>query len=249
MIVREERDGIRILRMAHGKANALDIELLRALRDELAALEEPSVKAGVLTGSGSIFGAGVDLKRVVEGGAPYVREFLPALEAALHAAWIVSKPLVAAVNGHAIAGGYILACACDRRILAEGAGRVGLPELHVGVPFPTLVMEILRACVPPPRLQELLLCGGTFPPVQALASGLVDEVVAPDALLDSAVAAASRLAQLSAAAYATTKRNLRRPALDAWQARGAGGDAEIVAQWCSDETLGAIRAFVERTLR
>ena len=249
MIEREDRDGVRILRLAHGKANALDLELLRAISGEMAALGSDPVKAAVVTGTGSIFGAGVDLKRLVEGGAPYVREFLPALEAALAAAYAVPKPLVAAINGHAIAGGYILACACDRRIMADGSGRVGLPELHVGVPFPTLVLEILRGCVAPGRLQELLLVGGTLPAAPALAAGLVDEVVAPDALLESAVATASRLGQLSPSAYATTKRNLRRPALDAWRSRGGDGDAEIVRQWCEPETLAAIRTFVEKTLR
>ena len=249
MIQREEHDGVRVLRMAHGKANALDLELLRALRSEMQALRDESVRAAVLTGTGAIFGAGVDLKRVLDGGAPYVAEFLPALEDALEAAFTVEKPLVAALNGHAIAGGYVLACACDRRILAAGSGRVGLPELHVGVPFPTLVMEILRACVAPPRLQELLLVGGTQLPDAALAAGLVDEVVPADGLLDAAVATARRLGSLSPPAYAMTKRRLRAPILKAWRELRGDADAEIVAQWGSPVTLAAIRSFVEKTLR
>jgi enoyl-CoA hydratase len=133
--------------------------------------------------------------------------------------------------------------------MADGSGRVGLPELHVGVPFPTLVLEILRATVAPHRLQELLLVGGTQQPGPALAAGLIDEVVAPDALRDAAVATAERLGSLSAAAYATTKRKLRASALAAWRAGAADGDAAIVAQWCDPATLDAIRAFVARTLR
>jgi enoyl-CoA hydratase len=249
MIQRDDRDGIRVLTMARGKANALDLELLLALRDECRGLREDGVRAGVLTGAGSMFCAGVDLKRVVDGGEAYVREFLPALESALLEAFTLPKPLVAAINGHAIAGGYILACASDRRIMAEGLGRVGLPELHVGVPFPTLVLEILRATVAPPRLQELLLVGGTQPPAAALAAGLIDDTCAADSLLETAVTLAGKLARLEPSAYATTKRKLREPVLDAWRARSAGGDAEIVTQWCAPATLSAIRAFVEKTLR
>jgi enoyl-CoA hydratase len=248
-VLREDRDGIRVLRMSRGKANAMDLELLRALRDELESLREPSVRAGVVTGAGSIFCAGVDLKRLIDGGAAYVREFLPALEAAFLAAFSCEKPLVAAINGHAIAGGYVLANCCDRRLAADGGGRMGLPELHVGVPFPTLVMEILRATVAPPKLTELLLVGGTLPPREALAAGLIDDVSEPEDLLESACALASRLATLSPPAYAATKRNLREPAITAWRAKAADGDAAIVEQWCSQETLSAVEAFVKKTLR
>lgn len=249
MIRIEERDGVRILRMEHGKANAMDLELLRALREELLALRDGEARAGVVTGTGSIFCAGVDLKRLVDGGAAYVREFLPALEGALEAAYSCPKPLVAALNGHAIAGGYILACTTDRRIMADGTGKVGLPELHVGVPFPTLVMEILRGIVPPQRLQELLLLGGTMAPQPALAAGLIDEVAPAETLLEAACSVATRLASLDATAYAMTKRKLREPAIAAWRERAVNGDAAIVRQWCSDETLAAIRGFVAKTLR
>lgn len=249
MIEREDRDGVRVLRMVHGKANALDVALLHALEREIGELAASDVPAAVITSGTRIFCAGVDLKRLVEGGAPYVREFLPALERALAAAFTCDKPLVAALNGHAIAGGFILACACDRKLMAEGAGRVGLPELHVGVPFPTLVLEILRASVPPPRLQEMLLLGGTQDAGSAVAAGLVDELVAPDALLPAACDVARRMGALPPAAYALTKRKLREPFVRAWRERASGGDREIVERWCEPPTLDAIARFVEKTLR
>ncbi len=249
MIEREDLDGVRILRLAHGKANAMDLEMLGALASELEALDRDDVRAGVLTGAGRMFSAGVDLKRVLDGGPDYVRVFLPALERALLAAFTLGKPLVAAINGHAIAGGFVIACACDRRIAADGPGRLGLPELQVGVPFPTLVIEVLRTALPPPRLQEMLLCGATLEAAPARAAGLVDDVVAADALIGAACATASRLGALAPAAWATTKRKLREPALAAWRAAAADGDRAIVDQWCSPATQQAIRQFVEKTLR
>ncbi len=249
MIEREDRGTLRVLRLAHGRASALDVDLLEALRQAIAELgSDGAPRAAVLTGSGSIFCAGLDLRQLCAGGAPYVRRLLPALESALEALFSCDVPIVAALNGHAIAGGYVLTCACDRRLIAAGDARVGLPEMKVGVPFPNLVMEILRSAVPPPMLQELLLMGGTFPAARALSAGLIDEVVAPADLVEAACDVARRLAEAPPAAYASTKRRLRAPALEAWRRRAAE-DAAVTEQWCSSETLAAIAAYVERTLR
>src|SRR5215470_10036601 len=115
MIERSQHDGILTLRLAHGKASALDVELLDALLRELDSVAE-DVRALVLTGTGSIFSAGVDLFRLTREGADYVRRFLPLLSRVLRALFTFPRPVVAAVNGHAIAGGCILALAADARL-------------------------------------------------------------------------------------------------------------------------------------
>src|SRR5919106_6432262 len=148
MIQRDDRDGIRILRLAHGKVSAMDVELGEAFMREMADAAAAPVKAVIVTGTGSSFSAGVDLFRVVNDGPEYGRRFLPILDGFLRAALTLPKPLVAAVNGHAIAGGCILAAACDHRIMTEGNGRIGIPELAVGVPFPALPLQIMAARVP-----------------------------------------------------------------------------------------------------
>ncbi len=101
MIELTERDGVVLLRLADGKANAMSLEFCEALTARFAALS--SARAVVLTGSGHIFSAGVDLKRLVEGGAAYVRKFLPALSTMLATVFSHPAPVVAAINGHAIA--------------------------------------------------------------------------------------------------------------------------------------------------
>src|SRR6185295_5969986 len=121
-----------------GKASALDLELLVALESALRGEEQSKERALVLTGTGAIFCAGVDLKRIAQGKRQYIEAFLPALERAFERLFFLEKPVVAAINGHAIAGGAVLALACDHRILARGKGMVGTPELKVGVPFPFL---------------------------------------------------------------------------------------------------------------
>ena len=91
--------------------------------------------------------------------------------------------MVAAVNGHAIAGGCVIARAADARLMAEGAGRIGVPELLVGVPFPAAALEVVRFAVPREKVQSLIYTGRTLSAEEALGAGLVDEVVAPGALL------------------------------------------------------------------
>ena len=127
----------------------------------MRACEQSAAGALVITGQGKMFSAGVDLPRLVEGGAAYVREFLPAMNHAFETLFAFPKPLVVAVNGHAIAGGCVMACCADYRIMAREPGRIGIPELLVGVPFPVVPLEIVRFATPPQHLQALIYRGLT----------------------------------------------------------------------------------------
>ena len=102
-----------------------------------------------------MFSAGVDLLKVVDGGAVYVRMFLPVFRRVFESLFDYPKPVVAAVNGHAIAGGCVLACAADHRVMAAGTARIGMPELLVGVALPTVALETVR-CACPSRLRRLI---------------------------------------------------------------------------------------------
>jgi len=120
MIETENQDGVTIVRMAHGRANAMDVEFCQALSAQLAELNTSAVRAIVLTGRGGIFSAGVDLLRLLNGGSPYIRSFLPQLSTMLAAVFSSPKPVVAAINGHAIAGGCVLACRRQAAGVARG---------------------------------------------------------------------------------------------------------------------------------
>jgi enoyl-CoA hydratase len=247
MIEQEMRGPVAVLRLAHGKVSALDAELLEALVGALDAVERSPARAVLLTGSGTSFSAGVDLFRILDGGADYVRRFLPLLDAGLRRLFLFPRPVVAAVNGHAIAGGCLLALACDRSILAAGRARVGVPELLVGVPFPALALEILRFACGDRRGQDLA-GGRTLLPDAALAQGIVDEVVPESELLERATTAASHLGAIPPAAFAIVKRQLRLPAVlraDRFE-RDLG--PEVLRAWCAPETHAVIRGYLERTL-
>src|SRR5262249_30338219 len=213
MIKSDVVDGIAVLTLNHGKANALDIELCDALAMRFAELRKSDEKAVILTAQGKIFSAGVDLKRLSSGGAHYVRQFWPALHRLYEAVFFHPKPVVTAINGHAIAGGCVLACCADRRIMAREGGRVGVTEILVGVPFPALAFEIVRFAVPPRYLPEFTLSGATYATDEALRRGWVDEVTEPGKLIDDAISVARELSRLSPAAFAQTKSQIRQPAI------------------------------------
>jgi len=247
MIARSEHEAVLILRLAHGKASALDVELLEALTRELDGAAE-EVGALVLTGTGSIFSAGVDLFRLTRDGAGYVREFLPLLSRFLRRLFSYPRPVVAAVNGHAIAGGCVIALAADARLMAEGDGRIGLPELLVGVPFPTAALEVVRFAVPREKLQSLIYTGRSLSARDALGAGLVDEVVSPDALPARAQEVARQLALIPPPVYRLTKQSLRAEALERIEQAGEQPDRAALEVWSAAETHAHIREYLHRTL-
>src|SRR5262245_44405415 len=245
MIELTQRGRVALMTMRHGKANALDIALCR---DIVRRFAEASASAVVLTGQGHIFSAGVDLIQAAEGGAEYLREFLPVLSQAFAAVFFHPAPVVAAINGHAIAGGCVLAGAADRRLMAAQAGRIGVTELLVGVPFPSVAFEIMRAATAPHRFAEVMFGAAAHAPDDAQVLGLVDEIV-DSGLIDRAVAAAEQLAALSPKSFALTKQQMRHAAHERLQRDGARVDAEVQEVWCAPDTLARIRDYVARTLK
>ncbi len=249
MIDVTHRGDTAILTMVHGKANAFDLELSEALTNAFDDCGRSRARAVVITARGSIFSAGVDLLRVMSGGASYLDVFLPTVSRTFETVFTFPKPVVAAVNGHAFAGGCILACAADSRLMARGPGRIGVPELLVGVPFPTVPLEIIRHAVAPQHLQSLVYSGDTFLADAALDRGLVDVVVDADRLLDAAIDAAEKLAALPPAAFAMTKNQLREPALARMREGKTRVDPAVQKRWKAPATLEAIHGYVERTLK
>src|SRR4051812_43801109 len=196
-----------------------------------------------------MFSAGVNLIRARDGGARYMRKFLPVLNKMFDTVFNFPKPVVAAINGHAIAGGCVLACCADARLMARGAGRIGITELLVGLPFPALAFEVMRFVVAPQDFASLVYSGATFAPDEAWDRGLIDEITEPAALLDRAAAAAQSLAALSPTAFEVTKRQLRLDVADRIKKHGRRIDAEAAKLWASPKATETIRDYVARTLK
>ena len=246
MIDLERQGDITVMRLNAPPVNALDREVLLAITNALHEIEASDARAVVLTGAGSTFSAGADLFRVLNEDEDYLRTSLAALTEAFGTLFQFPRPVVAAVNGHAIAGGAVLVSASDHRITAAGDHKIGFAELRVGVPFPAWALEIARWGTRPANLQEVIYFGRSYDPEGAAARGLIDEIVEPDQLMARAISTAERLASIPAVSFRLMKEALRRPVVERVR---ASENADLVAKeaWASDEVREAVRAFLKKT--
>jgi enoyl-CoA hydratase len=212
----------------------------RALVEELRS-DPPA--AVVITGAGEFFSGGVDLKVAPTLSAEEQRGMVAGINE-LFAAWYgFWRPVVAGVNGHAVAGGLILALCADYRVGAEGA-RYGLSEARVGIPYPAAAIGVVRAELAPGVARRLVLGANLIDSEHALDWGLVDELARADEVLGRALAAARALSELPSHTFAEVKRQLRGTALEAM--RSAIDDDPMGAGWLHAETQAAAEATLSR---
>jgi len=243
----ERQGALALLRMNAGKANAINprfLDLLGELLDELSAAPPGAL---VLTGDGRAFSAGLDLPALVDLGTgeltAFIRRFVDTMVRIFTLPW----PVVAAVNGHAVAGGCVLALQADQRVMASGQGRIGLNEVSLGIGLPVSVVETLRFQLPASSLFPVAAEGGLFLPEEALRLGLVHEVADPGRLLELALQRARHLSELPPLAFAQVKASLRRPVLASITEAGAATDAASwVATFHSPRAQRLLRDAVAR---
>jgi enoyl-CoA hydratase len=236
---------VQVLTLSSGRVNAQDVELLDELTDAVREQQRSGKGPLVITGAGRAFSAGVDLNRVVDGRADYTDRLIPALSNAFNAVFEFPRPTVAAINGAAIAGGCVLACACDRRLISPNA-QIGASEVRVGVAFPVAALEVMRyACGD--HAEDVLLGGHVYKAEEAVANRLAHRIVS-EGLIEAAVAEAADLGGIPAEAYRHTKAQLRAPAVARIRA-GADIDAEVRQLWGAEETLQRIGNYLESLRR
>lgn len=225
-------NGVSRVVMDDGKANALndawcdgiDAALDRAAADRAGAL--------VLAGRPGVFSAGIDLGLLRSDDASARAASLTRVARTVLRLWLAPLPTVAAVTGHAMAGGAVLALACDRRLAVDVDAKVGLNETALGLVMPTWALVVTRAGVRAERLTEVMLSARLYTPADAVATGIVEECVDPDLFEMRVDEVARGLTALPTRAYAGTKRMLR------------GADAAL-AESRVDEEMGSRFAPVE----
>jgi enoyl-CoA hydratase len=232
----ESRGDVAVVRVDRPPANAMDPALLEdavVATEEVAALDPGAV---VLTGRPGFFSAGADLKVVPTLDAKGQREMVEGINATFAAWYGFPRPVVCAVNGHAIAGGLVLALCGDYRVAAS-EGRYGLTELAAGVPYPTMALEVVARELTGAAARRLVLRADLVDAADLRDLGAFDEVVPPDDVLDRALTVAGELAALPAEAYASTKRRLRAEGLEV-AARLAAGEVDAVGEDWTDADTG-----------
>src|SRR5438067_2048402 len=239
----EQRGDVALVRIDRPPANALDRELLADGAAALDELRDPGPGAVVIVGHERFFSAGVDLKLAPMLDRDGQREMVSGINR-LFAGWYsFERPVVCAVNGHAIAGGLILALCGDHRVCATGEAKLGLTELRAGIPYPAAALAIVRAELTPQAARRLALHADLVDPPRALELGLVDELAEPDEVLDRALELADELAALPHDAYAKVKRQVRGATIS--QLERVDEDP-LLDGWISTETRSAAEAILER---
>ena len=199
---------MRVLALERPPVNALDFTHVRALGDALeAAAGDEACRALVVTGIPGVFSAGIDTKRIPSYDADERASMLRGVNRMLLALYSLTKPTAAAISGHALGAGLVLALACDLRLAAEGEFRLGITEALAGIPFPAGPLAVVQAELSPEAQRRLALTSATPAPSSPLLAGVVDRVVPAESLLDTAVAEARRLA--AQPGFAAVKRQLR----------------------------------------
>jgi enoyl-CoA hydratase len=203
-----DHDGVTVLTADRPPANAMNLEFLGDVVRAVAALEADVPRALVLAGREGFFSAGADLKAVPGYGPDEQRRMVEGINGMALGVYGLPCPVVCAITGHAIAGGFVLALCGDHRV-ASTEGRYGLTEVKVGVPYPQAAIGVVRAELTPQAARVLALGNRLVDATECVRLGAFDEVVPPDQVLQRAVTVAGELAELPPAVYARTKNELR----------------------------------------
>jgi 3,2-trans-enoyl-CoA isomerase len=240
-----EHGDVRELRMNRPPVNALTGELLGELRAAIKRATQEGAKGMVLSGSPGRFSAGFDLPVLLGLDRKEIAKTWQELYGLLRTIATSPLPVVAAMTGHAIAGGTVIAMFCDRRVMAAGAYKLGLNEVQVGVHLPPIVLACLRRLVGPRLAEHLAVTGALLSPQQALELGLVDELDEPDFVVSRAVEWCQSVVALPEAAM-SARRDARADLVALFEDTRQPEEDAFTASWFSPSTQKYVRATVER---
>lgn len=235
-------NGTATVTFCRGKVNAIDEAVVLELLELTAALTENSDITGlILTGKGRFFSFGFDVPQLYDLPREDFTRFLRLYCRLYHELFLLPKPLVAAVNGHATAGGCILALACDYRLMVDNNSKMALNEVAIGASLFAGVVAMLRYVVGNAAAEKVLLSGRMFTAREAHEIGLVNELTAGDRLMQAAADKVKDLGRHYGPGYAGLKRLIRKPVAEDWRRYEEQSIDEFVDIWYSPNTREKIK--------
>jgi len=239
--------GIATLTLCRGKVNALNEELVTRLGAAFRELDSaPEVRAVILTGQGAFFSFGFDVPGFLDYQPRDFIRYLTRFTGLYRQMFTLSKPLIAAINGHAVAGGCMLATACDERMMVPGKARISLNEITFGASLLAGSLEMLKYWVGPATAQRIAYDGAMYSAEEAAKMGLVDEVVDGDELTARSRARALELAEKAPAAFAGIKALLREPVAQEMARLEPDSNKAFTDIWYSEATREQLKGIVIR---
>jgi Delta3-Delta2-enoyl-CoA isomerase len=230
-------DGITTVKLERGKVNALNEEVIDEMRgffEKLAADRE--TKAVIITGTGKFFTFGFDIPEFIKYSREGFFRYLTKFTDFYNYLFLYPKPVIAALNGHTIAGGCMISIACDYRLMVTGKARIALNEINFGSSLFAGSVEIAKMWLGQKNAETLAYMGALYSAEEALQIGLIHEAVTDAELGARAVAVARMYAAKDAAAFAGIKRLLRKPIADEIRKREKESLHEFIDIWYSEST-------------
>jgi len=244
----QQHERVALITLSKGITNAIDGGLVEQLSAALSAAQaDPQVQGIVLSSSNDkFFSIGFDIPQLYNLPRDEFASFYGAFNALCMQLYSLPKPSVAAISGHAIAGGCILALCCDRRIIAEGRKLMGLNEIKLGVPVPFVAECIVRQLVSGRHAREMLETGAFYPPEGLLQMGLVDGIEPGDKILERAIETLRPYENVPPEAYAAIKQSRVEPVQELVSARLDERNRIFVERWYSPEARRLLQAAMEK---
>jgi enoyl-CoA hydratase/carnithine racemase len=244
----EHHDEVAVVKLNRGVTNAINRQLVEELSETLQEMRRDSSVHALVLGSvnDKFFSIGLDIPQLFELSRQDFQSFYRAFNRVCLDLYTLPKPTIAAITGHAIAGGCILAFCCDYRLIADGRKLMGLNEIKLGIPVPYPADCILRQLVGVRYAREITDSGEFYQPDELLQMGLVDEVVPLEQVLSRSIEKARSLGASSQEAFAMIKRNRVETVEAEILARLEEKERLFIERWYSDEARGRLREAMEK---
>jgi len=230
----QTENAVATITLNRDKVHALNHDMMDQIREAFEnAAGDDTVRAVILTGTGSFFSFGLDVPEIYDYTPEQCTEFLVKFCDLYTYMYLFPKPVVAAINGHAIAGGCILATTCDYRMMVGGKAKIALNEITFGSSLFAGNVAILKALVGQANAEKIIFGGKMYIAEDAEDLGLVDQVVSENKLMAKAVQVATEMAEKSGEAFAALKRLSREPIVDEYSGYEVEGIERFVKIWYS----------------
>lgn len=229
----QHKENVAILSLQNGVTNALTPSLVSEFNSAIYQFSEDA-QALVLCGNEKFFSIGLSLPDLLKYGRGEMEDFWQSFNDLILSLYTLPFPVVCAIQGHAVAGGAILALTADLRLAAEGKSKIGLNEISLGIPVPLLADMLLKQVVGQQEAVKLAYSGTMIGAEQAHQVGLIDEIHPSEILFDAAVAKASTMGGARGPAFAVMKRGYTEAVVDRYKQKGQTYDTAFLDIWFSE---------------
>ena len=240
------KDRLAIVTLNRGKSNSLNREMVTELTEMLENIEnDTNIGGAMITGKDHFFSAGLDLIELYNYNEEEAKSFWHLFLNFVAKITAFKKPLIAAINGHSPAGGCVIALACDARVMAQGKYIIGLNEVPVGIIVPNSIFHLYAFWLGKANASRSLLEGKLFSPDEAVAIGLVDEVISADSILTAAERKARKYMAFEDNTWQQSKVNIRRDLIEITQANQSADLAVMLEQWWAPSTRAILKTIID----